>query len=50
MGKTISRLSIFSHPLDRIAVLVFALGAGIPLAALSYVVQAYVLPSCRRGR
>jgi putative nucleotidyltransferase with HDIG domain len=49
MARTISRLSIFSHPLDRIAVLVFALGAGIPLAALCYVVQAYVLPELPDG-
>jgi putative nucleotidyltransferase with HDIG domain len=49
MGKTASHLSIFSHSLDRTAVLVFALGAGIPLAALAYVVQGYVLPEIPTG-
>ncbi len=44
MDRTTSKLSIFSHTLDRTAVLVFALGAGVPLAALAYVVQRYVLP------
>ncbi len=49
MGKTAGRLSIFSHSLDRTAVLVFALGAGIPFAALAYVVQRYVLPETPAG-
>jgi putative nucleotidyltransferase with HDIG domain len=49
MDKAVSQLSIFSHALDRAAVLVFALGAGIPLAALAYVVQGYVLPEMPDG-
>ncbi len=49
MGKKASQLSIFSQTLDRTAVLVFALGAGIPLAALAYVVQRYVLPEMPAG-
>ncbi len=44
-----SKLSIFSHSLDRTAVLVYALGAGVPLAALAYVVQRYVLPEIPDG-
>ena len=50
MSKTIGDLSIFSHTLDRTAVMVFALGAGVPLAALAYVVQGYVLPALPEGR
>jgi putative nucleotidyltransferase with HDIG domain len=49
MGKATGQLSIFSQSLDRTAVLVFALGAGIPLAALAYVVQGYVLPEIPTG-
>jgi len=49
MGKAAGRVSIFSHSLDRTAVVVFALGAGIPLAALAYLVQDYVLPQMPAG-
>jgi len=49
MNKTASHLSIFSQTLDRTAVLVFGLGAGIPLAGLAYVVQRYVLPEMPAG-
>ena len=49
MSKTVGDLSIFSHTLDRTAVVVFALGAGVPLAALAYVVHRYVLPSMPEG-
>jgi putative nucleotidyltransferase with HDIG domain len=49
MGTKTDRLSIFSQTLDRTAVLMFALGAGIPLAALAYVVQRYVLPEMPPG-
>ena len=44
-----SELSIFSHSLDRTAVLVYALGAGVPLAALAYVVERFVLPEVPDG-
>jgi putative nucleotidyltransferase with HDIG domain len=49
MGKAASQLSIFSQSLDRTAMLSFGLGAGIPLAALAYVVQRYVLPEIPTG-
>jgi len=49
MAKAVSKLSIFSQTLDRTAVLAFALGAGIPLAALAYVVQTYVLQEMPSG-
>ena len=49
MDKTASPLSIFSQTLDRTAVLVFGLGAGIPLAGLAYVVQRYILPEMPAG-
>ena len=49
MDKKASQLSIFSQTLDRTAMLVFALGAGIPLAGLAYVVQSYILPEMPAG-
>jgi putative nucleotidyltransferase with HDIG domain len=49
MKRTAGDLSIFSHTLDRTAVVVFALGAGVPLAALAYVVNGYVLPAIPEG-
>jgi putative nucleotidyltransferase with HDIG domain len=49
MSKTAGDLSIFSHTLDRTAMVAFALGAGVPLAALAYVVHRYVLPSMPEG-
>jgi putative nucleotidyltransferase with HDIG domain len=49
MDKTASQLSIFSQTLDRTAVVAFALGAGIPLAALAYVVNRFVLPEMPDG-
>lgn len=42
--KTRSQLSIFSQPLDRAAFLAYLLGAVVPLVALGYVAQVYVLP------
>ncbi len=36
--------SIFSHKLDRVAFTAYFLGAIVPLAALGYVVESYVLP------
>jgi len=49
MDKAASQLSIFSQTLDRTAMLAFGLGAGIPLAALAFVVQRYVLPEVPAG-
>jgi putative nucleotidyltransferase with HDIG domain len=47
--KKVTGLSIFSRTLDRVAVLTFGLGAGVPLAALAYLVQEYVLPEMAAG-
>jgi putative nucleotidyltransferase with HDIG domain len=45
MGASEPSSSIFSHKLDRAAFTVYFLGAIVPLVALAFVVQRYVLPS-----
>jgi HD-GYP domain-containing protein (c-di-GMP phosphodiesterase class II) len=42
-------LSIFSQNLDRVAFLVYFLGAVLPFAALAFTVQRYVLPQLPAG-
>jgi hypothetical protein len=47
--KAPHHLSIFSQQLDRVAFLVYFLGAVVPLAALAWVVQRYALPQLPEG-
>jgi putative nucleotidyltransferase with HDIG domain len=49
MGKSPHHLSIFSQDLDRVAFLVYFLGAVVPLAALAWVAQRYALPQLPAG-
>jgi HD-GYP domain-containing protein (c-di-GMP phosphodiesterase class II) len=49
MGKTPHHLSIFSQEIDRVAFLVYFLGAVVPFAALAWVVERYALPQLPDG-
>ena len=49
MGKSPHHLSIFSQDLDRVAFLVYFLGAVVPFAALAWVAQRYALPQLPPG-
>ncbi len=45
MAKKLSRLSLFSQPLDRAAAVAYFLGAVVPLGALAWVVLRWVQPN-----
>lgn len=49
MRRAPHHLSIFSQNLDRVAFLVYFLGAVLPFGALAFTVQAYVLPRLAPG-
>jgi putative nucleotidyltransferase with HDIG domain len=49
MRRAPHHLSIFSQNLDRVAFLVYFLGAVLPLGALAFAVQRYVLPQLPPG-
>jgi putative nucleotidyltransferase with HDIG domain len=49
MGRTTQRFSLLSHALDRVAFVAYFLGAVVPLVALAFVVQRYVLPGFPDG-
>ncbi len=49
MGKSPHQLSIFSQGIDRVAFLVYFLGAVVPFAALAFVVQRFALPQLPSG-
>ena len=50
MSMSESRHSIFSHSLDRIAFTAYFLGAIVPLIALVFVVNRYVIPNISESR